>query len=1124
MSDNLDIRARLTAEDNASPTIKRLLDQIKRLEAKLKTGLGKSQIGASIMDEKSMKLLTKGGKEIDGLTQKYMRWARAQRDAGQMSASSWQKLTSEINDHVRAFEKAGGKISRQRRAQFVEAVKREQAFRAVWNQSHRDRIRMEERMHDNLSRIESSAMNRRLREERRMHAERSRMRRDALVGLRQAGQGRGMGLIYAGAAAYGGARAAQSSMSTRMRVDTAEAQLQMFGEMSRDQIKAMRKDWGNKQSIRMGIAPDQMLNAFTETLKAGIPANKAREVTETILKSAGGLGLDIANTTKFAARVATLTQDMKNLDPAALKSVMNAVAIAARDSGADANEIVAANRRGSGVLATSKMTMEQLSAFTAAGISADMPSGKTGTFLGFMVNEMVGAKNARGQRAKDLGSAANVLGFGGRAGLSQQMSQNPADTLVKIFDKMGNMPEQQRAKIANQLGMREWRDELSVFVQVRDDVARLLGAVADPKNKNMLDETSAIRLQSLAGRWNQISSAFKLVWEAVGSGLEKVFGAVGDFVTDYVGRMDLDKLSKQVEAFTDGIVSGLGYNSWSEAFKAAFGNPEDIKDYSRTIFLFVKGFVAELKSAFTAVKDMFTGIAKAMGYDTNNPEQMGKFAARLLEIAVALKAVGAVADALASIVTFVKGLAAAATFFTTTAGAAVLAAIGAALGTSNVGIPDANIRRKGESVKEWRERQSTTKRLRNYKTPSEADPLFQPSSYTGSTDFSGRRRGPMDDLVSNVNKLGGNVERAAFIGGFGSFSGSSGGLQTAALGGGRLGGGLGGGGGSSAANPMNLLKSVPGAALPNFGVGSGGIIRRGGIPSFGGGGGGIVSPNNVPSFSGGGGSAADNVGAGLSGNAFLAARRAKFAEEIKNDPNLALHLAAMQQTEGASKGGTIESLMNRADMQGKSLRQMLGFSADGVRSTDARGRQNSFYGPIRRGEIYGAIRRMQNNPAEFAKYDAFTKRALAGGHVIGGYTDQGLSTDPNGSARTGIAGFKISPKDGNEFTDWVGPGSAYGRGRAGAMNYRKFIEQGIAGSGPPPGVTSAVPSPAEVVKNVPAIRPNGDAGMGGRGSSGNVAIHINGSNHDPEALATLVQRRVDESMNWRMNDTESEYT
>lgn len=35
--------------------------------------------------------------------------------------------------------------------------------------------------------------------------------------------------------------------------------------------------------------------------------------------------------------------------------------------------------------------------------------------------------------------------------------------------------------------------------------------------------------------------------------------------------------------------------------------------------------------------------------------------------------------------------------------------------------------------------------------------------------------------------------------------------------------------------------------------------------------------------------------------------------------------------------------------------------------------------------------------------------ALRGGHVIGGYADQGLATEPNGSAKTGIKGHE----DGN---------------------------------------------------------------------------------------------------------------
>lgn len=76
----------------------------------------------------------------------------------------------------------------------------------------------------------------------------------------------------------------------------------------------------------------------------------------------------------------------------------------------------------------------------------------------------------------------------------------------------------------------------------------------------------------------------------------------------------------------------------------------------------------------------------------------------------------------------------------------------------------------------------------------------------------------------------------------------------------------------------------------------------------------------------------------------------------------------------------------------------------------------------------------------------------------------------------------------------------------------------------PAGVTSQV-LPSSMIQNVPSppLVP-GDASLGLQRGAGSVAIHINGNSHDPEALATLVQRRVDESMNWRTHDTASEYT
>jgi hypothetical protein len=77
----------------------------------------------------------------------------------------------------------------------------------------------------------------------------------------------------------------------------------------------------------------------------------------------------------------------------------------------------------------------------------------------------------------------------------------------------------------------------------------------------------------------------------------------------------------------------------------------------------------------------------------------------------------------------------------------------------------------------------------------------------------------------------------------------------------------------------------------------------------------------------------------------------------------------------------------------------------------------------------------------------------------------------------------------------------------------------------PQGITAQVPPP-QMIQNVPPTAPaiRGDASLGLQRRGGPVTINVNGNSHDPEALATLVQRRVDESMNWRTHDTSSEYT
>lgn len=1141
---NLNLTAVFHGQDkNMSSTVMKLKAHVKSLEDQMKKFGDKAKNAiVDIPMEKYVKQINQGQKALNGLTKKHYDWAKANGVAGKQAAAGWVNLTNQIiktaKEHER-LSKLGGKQHAKRLGQLDEELKTHYknavAYKYLYNKVGDQRNELERRLA--LKRGELQAAELRAHERSHMrHLNRlSRMHRDAMHSMQSMSRIGSRALPYAAVGAGASGYAGVSAFKTRMRVDTAETNLEMFGQVARSEISKMRKEWLNSMGIKYGQKPDEMISSFTEVRKAGVPEASAKTVTDIIMKSAAGLDVDIKNATRFATRLATLTGDMSNLDPEKIKSMLNAVAIAGIESAADANEIIAANRRASGVFSSSKMKPEDLNAFTGTGISIDLPSSKVGTFMGFMVQELVNSKFETGKRAEDLSKGARELGFGSRANISAQMAANPADTMLKIFERMGKMPEQKRAMVADLIGMREWRDELGAFIVARDDVRRLLEQIRDQKNANRLDEISDKKLKSLAGRWKSFVSAFTLLWESVGAGLEKAFGQISEFFTDYLGKFDTKKISDTVEAITDGFVQGIGYNSWTEMLQAAFGDPANVRSWAKEVGAFVRGFVREMTRLVSILGDIGKGILKAFG--GTDAESLGQATAHVIELVVALKALGTVATVLQDIVTFVKGIAAVA-MLGPTVWSAVAGLISGAVGGwwlgKDKGMPDLG-RKSGESKADHQ------KRIDDWSK----EQLLKKSSYSGPTEFSSRNRSTQ--LADKIDNLGGKIERVAFMNSGGGISKA---FYTGGGGGGVIRTGGSSGGGGFIGGVPSLLKNVPGTALPGSILGNNGsIIGRGkSVFSdetmaakdrawFARKGGGVITPGTIAGAKtsqslingatpGGG---PDGVGAGLSGNSFLAARRAKFAEELKNDPNLRLHLAAMQQTEGASRGGTIESLMNRADMQGKTMRQMLGFSADGVRSTDSRGRQNSFYGPIRRGEIYGAIRRMQNNPAEFAKYDALTNRALAGSSVIGGHTDQGLPTDPNGSARTGIPGLRLrgpnGKLDGNEFTDWVGPGSKWGRGRQGAINYRKFIEQGISGSGTAP-ITSSVPTPAETIQNVPPATPAG-GGLGQgmmRGGFGPTQIHINGSSHDPEALATLVQRRIDESMNWRTHDGDSEYT
>jgi hypothetical protein len=290
-------------------------------------------------------------------------------------------------------------------------------------------------------------------------------------------------------------------------------------------------------------------------------------------------------------------------------------------------------------------------------------------------------------------------------------------------------------------------------------------------------------------------------------------------------------------------------------------------------------------------------------------------------------------------------------------------------------------------------------------------------------------------------------------GGLGAAGGYQGGVAPGGGRSGTIGNVLGGGPPASNEDPNLSGGGAPpmagsGGATPfagRFGTWSPGALRgrSGFIPS--GATGPLGSLRTGGANIGGGGIPPGAAGAGIpfaagGGAAYVAARRAPFAQELENNPQTRELLAGIISAENPGAGPAVaESLMNRTELVNQhraqqglpplTLRDMI----VGHPSID-RGR--SFYGPMRSGAIHSHLARVRRDPAYRARMNRYIDEATAGSFTTQGYTDQGSANDPNYVA--GGVGVNINRE---RFNNWGYPGS-----RAFHEEYvRRYRERAAAG-------------------------------------------------------------------------------
>ncbi|BBO04458.1 hypothetical protein SG09_38080 [Bradyrhizobium ottawaense] len=1111
MSEIISVHASLTASDSVSPVITGLLRNVRKLEAAVKSVNG---ISASKLFPDSVSV---------GL----------------------QKFTDD-------------------------ARKAASTYRTEWKSAYADSLRDARAFHRELDRLDRQTYNRR-------QAEQRAVSRGASSGGRGAlprGTSPTTALIAGGITISGVA----SAFKRRMETDVAETKAQIFGGLSQAEVKRLRGDWSDQIAIKFGESAAAVLDSYTEALKQGFDATAAKKVTENALEASSALEMNIGELMKLAGKTATaLYGNVRNADPARVARMMTSVAVAAAATAADPNEVVEANKRALSALSTTKIKETDLSAFTSVGISAGLQPNKAGTFLGFLTSEFANAGNARGQRAKDLDQAARMIGYGGRSQMAQRMASAPTEFMLDMFSKMRNMSEQNRAKFANFAGMREWRDELVQMAKAADQIRETLKEI-DQKS-DAVSAFSRTKLNSLQKRWDRIRESFGLAWEKFGSGFEQSFIEVSDWFDRHTGIFTSGRIAEKSRDLVERLKKAFGVANMSDALDRIAAKLSSI-DVDKIVG-FAFGFVSGLKSVFDTITTLLKGVAAALGKDGNSAEVLGRLTGQIVALSVALGTLApvmAVFSGLVGIIGRIAGLLGGRALLGAAAGNPVgtAAALAWLLAENNdTGMPDASKKRPGETTSQWRERQRQHKKELYHKQSGDG---FNPADVH-----------PMSFIGIKLDNLGGKIERASVMSSDFSSRGrtyGSGGSGTAISADmNRIVSGVG--------TPDALWKNVtPGGILPNFGLGSSGIIKRSNIPSFNGGGGSVDDMSR---------SAFDKKFAGtpLAGkyDQIVAAARANGIS-----PALLTGVIAHETGNGhVLSGNNVAGLMDPATDKAKKM-QFASLDAGISRAGQVVAKNYRLAGGNldKMGERYAPVgaandpRRLNGGwPAGVRKQ----MNALFGGGSAGSgdavawaekykgmneYTDNrvlaaALGGDVRGKSNAWCARFVNKALEAaggngtgsavaNSFQKWgsaISPPdvkrndvllqtNGYGYNKPGGhvglatgetrMHNGRLQIKMLAGNdgdsvrehwidadknlmvrrGNPIG---QVPSPAEAIKSVPAAPQAGVPMRGGFGSaSSGTTIHINGNSHNPEALATLVQRRVDEAMNWRAHDTESEYT
>jgi TP901 family phage tail tape measure protein len=641
MSEELQLKATFTAEDQASAVVRKLRREVDGLSASLRKAF--TFAPATDILKSTQRLADQHG-EIAGQLRRQtaeLRTARAAQRA----------LNVEVGKAGR-LQAVGGR-----------AEVRRQSETLAFNRSQMDfmtRMGRQRAQEDRQRESEHRATLRRIDRERasagRGAASRGRDAYDRTTG----GVGRATrsaGLV--GALGFGAtALAARKALSAEVDVDAAEINTRIYGQLSKDVARQLRQQWAGPLSETMGVATGDLLRSYVEAIKVGIPDIGAKAFSELSTKVSEAWDVPFKEVVDVLGVTNTiLTSGGKAFDIKRIHSVANSIQHLSASMATTPEKMISFLRRGAGASQLLGMSQEAGLAFGAASTSLGneaFSSGRAFDYMAGRLAELPKIVRRNGDDAKDARKIIGQLGYGSIGNLQAQQKANPETFVFDFLDRFNRIQDPlKRNESLRFFAGQEWLGELGRMVTGMATVRQAQRLANEAKGLDAIGTVWELHQTKLLFAFKQVKVGFQNIMGEAGMVLSPLAGEVRDYFMKWTESVRNGGFKNRLMAGVEGMIEGFGFKSLPDMLRGIFGEPgANEAGAVETWRKVAKGFAAGITDAVNAIKSALSVFSGRNG----DAESMSRWAARILGFSAAMRIAQPAFDFLGGLATGLIGL------------------------------------------------------------------------------------------------------------------------------------------------------------------------------------------------------------------------------------------------------------------------------------------------------------------------------------------------------------------------------------------------------------------------------------------------------------------------------------